>query len=62
MAQANDIYHMVEGDLPDHFVMRFTFSVVSFYNGSDAESTKIDGYMDGAQKYLNKQIEDKNWA
>ena len=56
------MYTLKEGDSPEDFIMRFTFSVVSFYNGSDEESVKIDSFMEGAQKFMNEQIESEAWS
>ena len=37
------------------------FTVVSFYKPSDEKSVEVDAFMEGAQAFFNKKIENDEW-
>ena len=51
-AETHSIRELKNDDEVTEIAAEFDFTVISFYNPSDAASVEVDSYMEGAQKHF----------
>lgn len=49
-------------DKPEEVLKEKEFSVMSFYNASDAESVELDALVEGAMKYFENKVRIGDWS
>ena len=51
-----------EGESINDLVAKHDFSVISFFHEQDENVKKVDGLLEGAQAFMEKQIADGSWT